>query len=164
MDEKSYWTKDIAEMLEIGTSTIRKWCLILEKDGYIFLRDEQERRAFVEKDVISLRLFKELTKDKGMTLENASSVVISKNNRTKEQTVTRGVVPGYEDKIDILTKQIEHLAHRVAEQNVFNHNMEQFLKTRDHKLVEVLREVMETKRLLATAEENKKRKWWKFWK
>src|SRR5690554_8085403 len=43
-DKKPYWSKEIADMLGIGTSTLRKWCLILERNGYRFLRDEHDRR------------------------------------------------------------------------------------------------------------------------
>ena len=36
-----YGSSDIADVLHIQESTLRKYCLLLEKSGYEFLKNEQ---------------------------------------------------------------------------------------------------------------------------
>lgn len=49
LQERSFWTKEVAEQLEIGTSTLRKWCLALEQENYSFVKGAKNSRAFVQK-------------------------------------------------------------------------------------------------------------------
>lgn len=177
MEERTYWSKDIADLLGIGTSTLRKWCLQLEKDGYTFLRDEHDRRAYTEHDVIALRFFQELSKDKGLTLENASIAVVSKFNRVENASVTISAMSPNErsnQRYNELVEKVEELIEYNAKQDAFNQALierldkqqqyiEESLKRRDEQLVNAIREVQETKKLLAVTNEEKK-KWWRFWK
>jgi DNA-binding transcriptional MerR regulator len=172
-DEKIYWSKDVADLLVIGTSTLRKWCLLLEENGYNFLRDEHERRAFVDHDVIALKAFKELTKNKGITLENASLAVVSKYNRSNSEERTLSATPFHErsqQRYNELDKKIDQLLEHNAKQDAFNQALldrlekqetyiDQSLKKRDEQLIAAIREIQETKLLAAATEENKP--WWK---
>lgn len=45
--EKAYTPKEIILTLDIGDSTLRKWCLALEKKGYLFIRNDQNKRDLV---------------------------------------------------------------------------------------------------------------------
>ncbi|WP_242476011.1 hypothetical protein [Bacillus cereus group sp. N12] len=40
------------ERLEIGTSTLRKWCLSLEQENHSFVKATKDSLAFVEKDIL----------------------------------------------------------------------------------------------------------------
>ncbi|MCR8961887.1 hypothetical protein O0550_01495 [Brevibacillus halotolerans] len=53
--ERTYWANDVAELLDISVSALRKWSLRLEAEGYCILRDEHDRRAYRERDLIALR-------------------------------------------------------------------------------------------------------------
>jgi hypothetical protein len=87
--ERSYWSKEVAELLGISDSTLRKYCLILEQNAYKFLRDEHNRRAFLERDIRVLRRFLEMAKNSDMMLEDAALAVIS---AFKEEEIT-DIVP-----------------------------------------------------------------------
>ncbi|WP_407819317.1 hypothetical protein [Priestia megaterium] len=45
-NERAYWNHEVAEQLDIGTSTLRKWCLELEENEYVFTKGEQESQLF----------------------------------------------------------------------------------------------------------------------
>lgn len=75
--EKPYWAREVSDLLDISDSTLRKYCLILEEKGYTFLRGDNGRRAFLDRDVIALRKFKELSQSQNVTLEDAAIAVVS---------------------------------------------------------------------------------------
>lgn len=179
--EKSYWSKEIADHLGIGTSTLRKWCLLLEENGYVFLRDEHGRRAYTEHDAIALRQFKELTTEKAMSLENASIVVISAYNRKHNEVVTLSATENVtrseqrhderfdalESRFDTYMEQQEAFQKALLEQlQKRDEYIENVLKTRDERLLQTMNEILETKRLLVAAQEQQqdKKKWFQFWK
>ena len=65
-----YGNSDIAGVLQIQESTLRKYCLLLEKSGYEFFKNEHGHRAFFDNDVIVLRKMISLKNDADMTLED----------------------------------------------------------------------------------------------
>ncbi|WP_234882314.1 MerR family transcriptional regulator [Bacillus mycoides] len=91
MQEHSFWTKEVTERLEIGTSTLRKWCLSLEQENYSFVKGTKNSRAFVEKDIQVLVQMKKLIQEAGMSIESAVKVVLSapcikdKSNNVSEE-------------------------------------------------------------------------------
>ena len=50
-----YGSSNIADILHVQESTVRKYCLLLEKSGYEFLKNEQGHRAFFDHDLIVLK-------------------------------------------------------------------------------------------------------------
>lgn len=183
MNEKIvYWNKEVADLLKIGDSTLRKWCILLEERGYVFLKDEQNRRGFRDKDVVLLRRFRDLLKQGGASLENAANAVIL----TDEAVQETNVVPiekqerhsFYENEVrehlqkqeqfnqtllERLDKQQEHYETLLKKQQNY---IENAIQARDERLIQAVREIQETRLLLAAAEEEerKNKKWWKFWK
>ncbi|CCF12341.1 hypothetical protein BLGI_212 [Brevibacillus laterosporus GI-9] len=84
--ERTYWANDVAELLDISVSALRKWSLRLEAEGYCILRDEHDRRAYRERDLIALRMMQDFLRNK-MSMENASKAVYtmySDQRRTDE--------------------------------------------------------------------------------
>ncbi|MED1787214.1 MerR family transcriptional regulator [Brevibacillus laterosporus] len=79
--ERTYWANDVAELLDISVSALRKWSLRLEAEGYCILRDEHDRRAYRECDLIALRTMQDFLRNK-MSMENASKA--SDQQRTDE--------------------------------------------------------------------------------
>lgn len=166
--ENTYWSREIASILQIAESTLRKWCQILESHGYHFLRDDQERRAFTDHDAVSLRYFKELTKDKGVSLEIASKAVVGRFNRSATQNISLSdteELSRYDDDMTRLFDYIERqerfnaeIVRKLDEQQEYINDS---LQRREEALMAYLRESLEARRQLVAAKESK---WWKFWK
>ncbi|MFP7474645.1 DUF3967 domain-containing protein [Niallia taxi] len=170
--EKAYSTKDLSLALAIGDSTLRKWCLALEKNGYSFIRNEQKNRVFIESDIVILKHFQGLVKQHNMQLDNASKLVIDRFGKGAFDTRTDVVLVEQEKEItqsdsEILTTLLEH----IRTQEEFNRELVQRLdkqqkyiddrlEQRDQKLMESLRENQEVKKALlqiaAAQEESKK--------
>lgn len=91
--ETTYWNKELASILGIGDSTLRKWCIELEKNGYEFYKDKQGNRAFTDRDAFAMRKFKELVQTRQLTLENAASAVISTFSNSNNDDRTTLVLP-----------------------------------------------------------------------
>jgi DNA-binding transcriptional regulator YhcF (GntR family) len=52
-NERAFSTKEVAEEVGIATPTVRKYGQILERNGYVFLKDG-DRRIFVQSDIEAL--------------------------------------------------------------------------------------------------------------
>ncbi|MGG4042371.1 DUF3967 domain-containing protein [Bacillus smithii] len=174
MNEPAYWSKEVAEALKISDSTLRKWAMTLEKFGYEFIRGANNSRAFVERDIIALRRMKELIQNRGVTVRNAAQAVIS----SLEPTTGTGGVQGTNEVVvhdsqepaisaellkEVLERQerLEELNRQLIEklekqQRYINERLEK----RDANLMEAMRQVQETQRLIAASkkeqEEQKK--------
>ena len=177
--ERAYSTKEIADTLEIGDSTLRKWCASLEKSGYTFAKNDQGYRLFVEHDIILLRQFKRLVKEANMPLDNASSLVVERFN---EQSLVTGTGVAHLDKSPETSRSLvainemgEKILERLDQQEQFNQMLVDMLKKqneiieqqknyiedkfneRDKQLTESIRAAQETKRLLLEQKEQEKK-------
>ncbi|HDR3897176.1 DUF3967 domain-containing protein [Bacillus sp. FSL W7-1334] len=82
----AFLTKEVAEILSISESYLRKWCLELEKHEYIFIKvrdpkSNREYRTFTSKDIKALKQFQTLMKDAGYNkMDAAKTVAININN------------------------------------------------------------------------------------
>jgi DNA-binding transcriptional MerR regulator len=181
-DKIVYWNKEVAELLKVGDSTLRKWCILFEERGYTFLKDEQSRRGFRDQDIVLLRRFRDLTKQAGMTLENAANAVLTRDespdrtevvlSKTEERwTFNANALKEYIERqeqfnqalVERLDEQKEHYESLLHKQQEY---IENSIGTRDERLMDTIREIQEQRLLTAVAreEEQKKRSWWKFWK
>lgn len=77
----NYLNKEMSNYLNIGESTLRKWCIELEKNGYKFTKGAKESRAFTDSDIQALLLFKQLTRINKQTKEQAAATVVKKVSR-----------------------------------------------------------------------------------
>lgn len=172
--EKAYTPKEISLTLDIGDSTLRKWCIALESQGYQFIRNGQNKRVFVDANIVVLRHFKELVQNHSMQLNNAAMLVIDRFGKGSFSQRT-DVVPAennrdldrsYDEVIAKLMHYIEQQEERFEKQEQFNRTLlerldqqqqyiEERLNKRDETLVQSLREVQETKKLIAAAEEKR---------
>lgn len=172
--EKAYTPKEISLTLDIGDSTLRKWCIALENQGYQFIRNDQNKRVFVDANIVVLRHFKELVQNHSMQLNNAAMLVIDRFGKgTFSQGTdivptenTRDLERSNEEVISKLTNYIEQQEERFEKQEQFNRTLlerldqqqqyiEERLNKRDETLVQSLREVQETRKLIAAAEEKR---------
>ncbi|OXS64681.1 MerR family transcriptional regulator [Priestia filamentosa] len=80
MNERAFGTKEVSEMLKVGDSTLRKWCIALEKEGYTFTKGVRNSRAFIQKDIVVLEDIKLLLQESGMNLESTVKVTLAKHH------------------------------------------------------------------------------------
>ena len=158
--EKAYWNHEVAKRLQMGKSTLRRWCLELEKQGYVFSKGEQESRALIEQDVLILEKIKEL-QSQGKKLDYAIKQVISGQKQVLliSQSNPRSVDKDWQIekaqlKLELLAEIKQELLS--SEQRIFHK-----LEDRDQLLMQYVREIQETKKVMAATQQ---KKWWQFWK
>ncbi|MCM3732990.1 MerR family transcriptional regulator [Fictibacillus nanhaiensis] len=130
-DHKAYVTNELSKILNIGTSTLRKWCLALEKNDYEFMRTDQNKRLYVERDVIALRHFQALVQQNNMSLENAALIVSSKFNKDRSSTGTPSVLQNNEENKRSSERSepvLEQLVEHIKMQQEYIERQEQFNK------------------------------------
>lgn len=177
-------SKEVTNRLNIGDSTLRKWCLALEEHEYTFYRTDQNKRMFTQQDLIVLQHFQKLVQVQNMSMNNASLIVTSKfkkepfsNGTEIEQSIHKeNSVPALRsdnEVIERLMNYIEQQEEHRKHQEEFNKKLLQRLeeqqkyiderlkhgeereKMRDEALMKSLRETQETKKLIAAAEEKR---------
>ena len=162
-----YGSSDIADVLQIQESTLRKYCLLLEKSGYEFLKNEQGHRAFFDNDVIVLRKMIALKNDTDMTLEEAVKSVMAWKKGTDitvRDTEEKQYIARYNDLMkefksfqEQQMKFNEELIREIRSQQEYIENR---LEQRDQLLMQSIRESLEVRKEIAATQ---KKRWWKFW-
>lgn len=178
--EKPVNPKDVIVSLDIGDSTLRKWCLAIEAQGYNFPRTDNNRRVFFQKDLELLRHFRNMVQVQNFSLEHASLLVVAKVHKdASEEKNTDNAVPAIRDNGEIIHGLLEHierqetfnqqLIERLDEQQRFNEKLferldqqqkyiDDRLNRRDEMLMQSMRESQETKQLLLAAQEERKKR------
>lgn len=161
--EKTYTGREVAELLGIGVSTLRKWSMLLEQHGYRFLRDNQNRREYRQIDVVALQRFYRLTKDQLFPQEEAAEMVISQQTPERSRTEIAVALAqpihlqpdpdDWEDKLLELATHVQkqdaahqELLARVERQEAY---IRSTLKERDRRLTKAMNDIMDTKIQLA---------------
>lgn len=181
--EKAYTTKEVSLTLDIGDSTLRKWCLALEKNGYEFLRNDQNKRLYIDRDLVALRHFQVLVQKNNFPLENAALVVAAKFKEDPSESRT-GIVLQNQEENDrslmrsdmVIEKLMEHIQvqqEHIERQEKFNRDLidrldqqqkyiEERLEERDKSLMESIRQIQKSNeelKQLNAAEPEKKGLW-----
>lgn len=172
---KSYWSHEMAKLLNISTSTLRKWSLSLEALGYPFIRDENDKRAYLEKDIMPLQKMRELLAD-GMGMDNAANAVVL---RFSEQIQDSGTMVVLDENTDLAERYVELVTQnqelrtilerieqgmqkqqKDMEQKLIDQQnyIEESLNRRDERLMLTLHEMAEARKQVATTKK------WRFWK
>lgn len=168
-------TKEMAEILRVEAVTVRKYADILEKSGYIIARNDSGHRVYSEKDVTVFRQLQELRQHSGMNLESASKLIASRE-RQEYETVSPTVLQPIQEQLVRYEEQygeLKQLMLSMAEQNRHQgeeserqtqelERLNKKLEDQNNNISVILREVLESRRLAAASQENKK-SWWKFW-
>ena len=77
-------TIEASNYFNLGESTLKKYCLELEQNGYEFIKGAKESRLFYENDLEALRYFLRLYKAKKHTREQSAKMVVEKFVRKGE--------------------------------------------------------------------------------
>lgn len=171
MNEYGSFSKEIAELLEINTNTLRRWSIELEKQGYIFERNEKDQRIYYKHDIIALKKVQHLISER-TPASNAFTKVASEfiNKKELEQTLSVHDKKGENGVHITLSKNdlgalIEQSVERAIEKEreamfkAFETKMNDVIEQRDRQLIKQLNHSMEQKRLeIAAAKEEEKKK------
>lgn len=88
---KVYSPHEISELLGIRDSTLRKYSILLESNGYQFQRNKQNQRWYNDNDVIALRKLVTLKDNGDMSLKECAEAVclwVKGEDVTQPSTVT----------------------------------------------------------------------------
>lgn len=165
-----YISKDVAMMLKVQESTLRKYCIMLEEHGYHFHKNEHGHRGFLDNDVITLRKLIEIKSHPDMTLKQSCSAVMTWVREKDMSKVDTDVITEdtqhderYNELKEMIAQQNEILKQMAMKLDEQQRYIDERLEKRDQKLMGAIREMQEEKRMfLETAVTNKK-PWWRFW-
>lgn len=176
--QRIYSPKEMAKLLGIADTTVRKYSQELEKEGYHIYKNEKGHRGYYDRDIILFKQIIEIAKHPDMSLENTIKAVVSTQvsseisvsdiqKTANEHYITKEDFKIYQEKQEefyqTLIKQQEtqnkHLLEQIQKKNEY---IILKLEQRDHDLMTAIRTTQETKKLITAT--NKKQRWWKFWK
>ncbi|MGG4493665.1 hypothetical protein [Brevibacillus reuszeri] len=167
--ERTYSGREVADLLGIGASTLRKWSMLLESHGYWFLRDNQNRREYRQIDINALQRFYRLTKDQLVPQEEAAQMIVTHNSSEpaprSEAAVALAPAPVLhphvkDESIDRLDQKLHILASHMKEQDAAHQELlarvekqeayiRNSLKERDRRLTKAMNDIMDAKAQLA---------------
>lgn len=167
---KTYSTKEVAGIVDIAESTVRKYSQLLEGNGFQFERNASGYRIFTDKNIEVFIDFQKVCME-GNSINDAAKIVARKYMAHMSEVVTEDDKPApnkeigdmlksLTEKVDILTDMNEQQAQFNQELlNRLDHQQEYIdkrLKERDKVLLRQLDQQLETRKQIAVAEENKK--------
>lgn len=181
--ERTYTGKEVASMLGIGASTLRKWSMLLEQHGYWFLRDSQNRREYRQIDVAVLQRFYRLTKDQLYPQEEAAHMIVSHQPPDAariESAATSAPAPSpasipttmptpvHVQNTEQWEVKLQALASHVQQQDIAHHalleRMEKqeayirsSLKERDRRLTKAMNDILDAKVQLAKIQQERQK-------
>ncbi|MBU8764198.1 MerR family transcriptional regulator [Micrococcus luteus] len=160
-------TKEICEIIGVKPSTVRKYAGALEAAGYVVHKGDSGHREYTEDDATVFRHLKALCDQSGMTVELAANVVVSRHGRAhesvapaiveQENQVIQQYDKRYEGMIESMSRMMEQNEHQAAELERLHKRMDD----QNANIAVILREILETRRMVAAAND---KKWWQFWR
>lgn len=176
MNEFGFFSKEVALKLDINASTLRQWCLAMEKEGYEFQRNDKEQRIFYDRDINLLFELQNLI-EKTRNREDAIKQIVSRSKSVDNAKKLLSVNENERDNITISKVDLEELIQKAVDKTTEQQNklvlqlmeridqqqkyIDERLEQRDQNLLEALRESQETKQQLlqiAAAHEEEQKK------
>jgi DNA-binding transcriptional MerR regulator len=165
-EDLGYFAKYISEQLKVTGPTLRRWSQTLESAGHEFKRNTNNQRIYYNADVEILKTLQTLVTN-GIQVETAAKYAITGNAQTDHAVVERSN-SDIDNKLDQLLEHIQRQDERLDQQERFNRELlakleeqhryiTESIERRDQQLMTSIREVQETKRLMAAAEEEKQK-------
>ncbi|WP_460272074.1 DUF3967 domain-containing protein [Bacillus sp. NEAU-Y102] len=155
-----YSPGDVAEQLDIQSSTLRKYADVLEKEGYTFIKNERGHRKYRESDVMVFRKVINLKNDTEMTLENATKQIVSWHQGVEVLPLERHEVERYEEpnfNATPLQAMIQEQKEIIEKQNYLLQELNKRLDEQDQrftqrelKLLSAIQSLQDSQKLIAT--------------
>lgn len=160
--EKTYSTSEVAEFMDVGLTTVRKYSQTLESQGYGFLRSQasgrHKARLYRKTDIEALNYLKTIREEDNTTVEQAATIVIEvmglgANEGSKEGATGYDIAtidnnqlgqtnPGYEKLIEQIKKQDE----MITQLNQRLNELEEGISERDQLIVGTLKDISQSVR------------------
>ncbi|AQZ93213.1 DUF3967 domain-containing protein (plasmid) [Bacillus sp. SA116] len=166
---------DVARELGLSPSTIKKYYLLIEENGYRFTRSRTGKVIFSERDLEIFKRLIQIKNEKGIKVVDAVKTVISSITDVtvwKESAVATEfeeppvditvMKETMEQMHEIIKNQQKQIDQLLESQNQTQKLLESGSTDRDKLLLQSIRETQELKQLIL--ENNKKKKWWQFGK
>ena len=162
--ELMYDTEMVSKILGVQSSTIRKYCALMQKYGYEFNKNSVGHRVFYKKDILIIKEIVELKNSGSLTLTDAVQTIL--NLDIADITDIESMPSLSYEKI---LKEFEEFKNQQME---FNKKLleqlekqEDYIKNsineRDLKLIAAIKESIETRKQIA---EERRKSWWQFWR
>ena len=162
--ELMYDTEMVSKVLGVQSSTIRKYCALMQKYGYEFNKNSVGHRVFYTKDISIIKEIVELKNSSSLTLTDAVRTIL--NSDIADITDIESMPSLSYEK---LLKEFEEFKNQQME---FNKKLleqlekqEDYIKNsineRDLKLIAAIKESIETRKQIA---EERRKSWWQFWR
>lgn len=145
---------EVAEQLNIKTATLRKYSILLEEAGYKIKRNSQNHRYYTDEDIITLRRII-ANKNSDITLEEVINNVVSIHEHNTYINDTHNVVIAHNNEINELKEIIQKQTELIYELTKRLDQQEQRIKERDEKIVNMMNELLEEKKLLIEMQQKK---------
>ena len=162
--ELMYDTEMVSKVLGVQSSTIRKYCALMQKYGYEFNKNSVGHRVFYKKDILIIKEIVELKNSGSLTLTDAVRTIL---NLDIADITDIDSMPSLS--YEKLLKEFEEFKNQQME---FNKKLleqlekqEDYIKNsineRDLKLIAAIKESIETRKQIA---EERRKSWWQFWR
>ncbi|EOP47241.1 hypothetical protein IKQ_06308 [Bacillus cereus VDM053] len=154
---QTYWGSEVAKNLGIGSSTLRKYCLALEEAGYSFERGNNNSRIFYHNDVATIERLIVAMRKKNLRLDQAINLAMT--SVTKNEVAITEHIRTLVERIKRLEQLNLELIQRFDQQSKLlqETDVQHVIREeqRDVQLMQVLREIQDSSRLIAALEQKK---------
>lgn len=154
---KRYASSEVAKRILVEPVTVRKYSQMLEAKGYIFEKDEKDRRRYTEDDLTAFQHLITLRQG-GLSLEESIEKIAELYRLNL--SILRSDTALQQEQSPLLTfmKRQEEFNQKILERF---EEQEKRQDQRDQNLLLTLKETLEVKKQIAAAQT---KKWWQFWK
>lgn len=142
--------EDIATVLDIKPSTLRKYSLLLEQRGYLFKKNAQGHRWYTDTDLLALRKFITLKDSSGMTLEDSAEAVFlwSKTENVAGRAILSEAIQNDTERHEAAVNELtieERLLRLIQHQQQTIDRMAQSIQKQEEQNGQILEEVKSLK-------------------
>lgn len=159
-----YSPADIAKLLNVKETTLRKYSLLLEDAGYTFQRNAQGQRWYEDKDVIAFQKFVTFKNNGDMNLKQCADAVFlwsRDNDITRPDTTDVTLQTDTERNNAVMTVELQEdfkaLKELIGEQNnlimQLTRNLEEERQKQNQKDAAMFREIQNVKEVLQAQQE-----------
>jgi len=168
--EVVYSPSEVQKLLNVDSSTLRKYAKLLEDGGYNFHKNERGHRGYFNSDIITLRKLINLSKQPSMTLERSVKAVMAWHQDENEAVTEIVSTPLQEtgQNNDEVMARLRHLEKHNEKQELFNRALYEqqqqmlkdqrahyeYVRQRDKEHDERLMQVIRTQQMLAATKES----------
>ena len=157
----NYNAKEVCKILQIADSTLRKYALLFEREGYSFLKNTKGQRIYNKDHLVMLNKFLEF-KNENNKVEN--KILIAKLLDGRYQSNSKLTNNNIEFPFPYFNKVEESLKNNIRQQLILQQEMQQLITKLDKKLNNVIQEQEEMKQLLSNILADKEKSIFNKWR